>query len=122
MAQASARHGWDERPADRRRYSRIGFDCPVRGSAGGPERVGWARDVSEGDAGFTIRAASAPQVGDRVRVIFELEPTIDWLVHEEATITRCDQRGPGRCEVGIRFGPVETRPWIAGGTAPVAPG
>ena len=93
----------DEPLMERRRHPRIGFDCPIRWNTGGVDRPGWSRDVSEENAGFTVRAISAPVVGERIGLIFELEPTLDWLVHEEATVRRCDQRQPGIYDVGVQF-------------------
>lgn len=88
---------------DRRRYLRLGFDCPVRWSMGGADRTGWSRDVSEGGLGFTARALWAPAPGQRVRVVMELDDQHEWLVDEQATVVRCEPHGNGLVNVGLEL-------------------
>ena len=88
---------------DRRAHLRIGFDCPCRWNDGGVDRRGFSRDISPNDAGFTVRAISAPEVGQDIRLIFELEPEREWLASERATVKRCDLRTDGLCDVGVEL-------------------
>jgi hypothetical protein len=98
-----------EIPVERRLYARLPFDCPVRWSAGDTsgtaERRGVSRDVSESGAGFTVRPLSAPEIGDRIRVVFELESEIEWVVDERARVTRCAPRHDGLYDVGVALSP-----------------
>jgi len=91
---------------ERRTYDRLGFDCPIRWNNGGVDRYGWARDVSDGDAGFTVRALGAPQLGDKIRLIFELCPDREWVVDECAIVKRCHEDEYGLCHVGVRLNPL----------------
>lgn len=94
---------------DRRAFPRIPFDCPVRWNSGGADRPGRARDVSEGGAGFTVRAMSAPKVGQAIRLMFELDPRLEWIVDERATVERCDEQSSGLWDVGVRLNELEMR-------------
>jgi hypothetical protein len=98
--------GMHGRGVERRTCSRTGFDCPVRWNDGGADRVGWARDASEGNAGFVTRAISAPRVGQSIHLVFELDPDLEWLVDEEAVVARCEHRKDDLCHVGVRLSPV----------------
>lgn len=75
----------------------------MRWTAGGVDRAGWARDVSDNGAGFTVRSLSAPPVGAKIRVVFDLEEDQEWVVDERAIVTRCDEHSQGLCDIGVRF-------------------
>ncbi len=89
--------------ADGREHLRLGFDCPIRWShvGGGVDRRGLARDASESGAGFTVRAISRPEVGQSLRLVFELDDDHEWIVDEAAVVARCDPRPDGLCDVGV---------------------
>ncbi|UCD27428.1 MAG: PilZ domain-containing protein [Planctomycetota bacterium] len=91
---------------DRRAYRRMGFTSPVRWSYDGVDRYGRARDLSECDAGFTVRALNAPQVGDKIRLVFELTDDHEWVVDEGAEVRRCDKGEADLFHVGVRFSPL----------------
>ena len=91
------------RSPERRAHERVGFNCPVRWDAGGVDRVGWARDASERGAGFTTRAISAPQVGQGIRLVFELDSVREWVLDERAIVARCDPGDQGLCQIGVRL-------------------
>ena len=93
---------------ERRANPRIPFDCPIRWSTGGVDRNGWARNVSDNGAGFTVRSLCLPSVGQAVRVVFELDSTLEWLVDEQATVVRCQQICPDLWDVAVRFEPLES--------------
>jgi len=88
--------------SDRRSQHRVGFDCPVLWARDGVERFGWARDASEGGAGFTVPAAAAPKVGDTVKIVFRLDNCCDWLVCGRAEVTWRQETYGGMCHVGVR--------------------
>lgn len=90
---------------ERRRYLRLGFDCPVRWSDGMVDRFGMSRDVSEAGAGFTVRGMSAPRIGQNIRLVFELDPEREWVVDEHAKVTRCEPREADLYEVGVELTP-----------------
>jgi len=92
---------------ERRAFPRVGFDCPVRWNTGGVDRFGWARDASEGGAGFTVRSISKPGVGQTIHLAFELDPLLEWVADTEATVERCDELDDGLWNVGVRFRPLE---------------
>jgi hypothetical protein len=91
------------RNEDRRNSPRKPFDCVVRWDTGGVERYGQSKDVSMYGAGFTVRSLSAPQIGQRVRVVLQLADDYDWLLDDAAIVQRCDSVGEDLCEVGIRL-------------------
>lgn len=88
---------------ERRAFLRVGFDCPVRWNTGGADRPGWARDASEAGAGFTTHAISAPEIGQTIQLIFELDPQLQWIADESAIVQRCEKQGDGLCNVGVRL-------------------
>ena len=88
---------------ERRACPRIGFDCPVRWNRGGADGVGWARDASESGAGFVARDICAPAVGQKITLVYELEPDLEWVLDENATVVRCDDRPGGLQSVGVLF-------------------
>ncbi|HOA72210.1 MAG TPA: PilZ domain-containing protein [Phycisphaerae bacterium] len=90
-------------PRELRAVPRIPFDCPARWTSGGVERFGTARDASEAGAGFIVRADSRPELGQTVRLVFELDDTHHWLLDEQAVVTRCTPRPDGRYDVGVRL-------------------
>lgn len=90
-------------PMDRRSHARVGFDCPVRWGAGQEERLGWARDASETGAGFSVQADRAPSVGDRIRLVFQLDNYCDWLLDRQAVVTHCTPIDGGLCSVGVQL-------------------
>ena len=92
--------------SERRRHMRIGFDCPVRWNIGGVDRVGWARDVSESGAGFLVRPINAPDPGEDIRLIFELDENHQWMVDDRAHVQRCESRPDGLVEVGVQLTPI----------------
>ncbi len=91
---------------ERRAHARVGFDCPVRWGEEGQERFGWARDASECGAGFTVPAQAAPQVGDRIRLVFRLDNYCDWLIDPQARVAYCEPADGGLCHVGVQFPPL----------------
>ena len=88
---------------DRRRYVRIGFDCPIRWSVDGTERSGWARDASEGGAAITVPAGGAPKVGETVSVTFQLDNYCDWPVSSKARVAWRQDTDNGMCHLGLRI-------------------
>jgi len=93
-------------PRERRQHHRLGFRCPVHWDQGedtGATRSGYSRDVSESGAGFITRSLSAPRIGDRIRVVFELDGENNWLVDERAHVVRCDSISDNLCNVGIEL-------------------
>jgi hypothetical protein len=90
-------------PREYRVRPRLRFDCPIRWSCGGVDRFGIARDASEIGAGFTVRSLSQPQVGQEIRLVFELDDDHEWIVDEKAVVARCDPRPDGLCDVGVRL-------------------
>ena len=92
---------------ERRAHRRMGFVGRVRWNLGGVDRNGCARDVSEYDAGFTVRALNAPAVNERVRLIFELSPDHEWVVDECAVVKRCDRDENHLCHVGVQFSTIQ---------------
>lgn len=95
---------------DRRSHLRLPFDCPVRWSSGRVDRYGACRDVSERGAGFTVRRLSVPRIGERIRLVFELEPEREWVVDEAARVNRCDPRPDGMYDVGVELTDFTTTP------------
>jgi hypothetical protein len=67
------------------------------------DRYGLARDVSETGAGFTVRTICQPRVGQKIRLVFELDDDYEWVVDDRAVVTRCDPRSDGLCDVGVRL-------------------
>ncbi len=94
---------------ERRSHARVAYDCPVRWGADGQERFGWARDASERGAGFLIPANGAPCVGDRVRVVFQLDNCWDWLIDKQARVRYCEPVEGGLYHVGVEFTPGSKR-------------
>ena len=88
---------------DRRAHPRIGFDCPIQWGADGTDRLGWARDASEGGASFTMKALSAPPVGKTGRLIFQLDNYCEWLVALKAVVRWCKPCDGDMCLVGVRL-------------------
>jgi hypothetical protein len=96
-----------DRPiGERRSHVRLPFDCTARWSDGRVDRFGITRDVSEAGAGFTVRPLSAPAVGERVKLVFELDAEREWLVDEAARVVRCDARDDGLFDVGVELRPI----------------
>ena len=93
--------------AERRSFPRVDFNCPVRWSTAGADRFGTARDASENGAGFTVRALSSPKVGDKITLVFELDPNHEWVADTEARVARCDPIGDGLRDVGVQFSQLE---------------
>jgi len=89
--------------SDRRAHTRVSFDCPVRWGGEGEERIGWARDASECGAGFTVPAHGAPEVGDRIRLIYRLDNYCDWLIDRKAKVLWSEPTDGGLCQVGVQF-------------------
>lgn len=85
---------------------RLAFDCPARWTDGSADRYGLSRDVSQTGASFTVRALSAPRLGERIRLIFELDSDREWVVDENATVVRCDPRDDDLFDVGVELQPV----------------
>lgn len=49
------------------------------------------------------RRLSAPRVGDRIRLVYELDEGREWVLDESAEVIRCDPAEDGLCEVGVRL-------------------
>ena len=105
ISQLAETHGPLTFGPERRTQARVGFDCPVRWGDEGQERFGWARDASESGAGFTVPAHSAPTMGDRVRVVFQLDNYCDWLINRQAHVRYCEPIEGGLCHIGVQFAP-----------------
>lgn len=105
LSLTSRRHAHPER----RTHHRIGFRSPAHWDAGGASRPGFSRDVSDSGAGFVTRRLSAPRIGDRIRLVFELDEKREWVVDDAAEVVRCDPIEDGLCSVGVRLQPLETR-------------
>ena len=88
---------------NRRRSPRIGFDCPLRWNQGGADRTGWTRDLSENGVGFITRTLSAPSLGQRIRVVLELDEEHEWPVDTEARVVHSEPQGHGLCAVGLQL-------------------
>jgi hypothetical protein len=88
---------------DRRAHTRVSFDCPVRWGGEGEERIGWARDASECGAGFIVPAHGAPEVGERIRLIYRLDNYCDWLIDRKAKVLWSEPTDGGLCQVGVQF-------------------
>lgn len=97
-------------PEERRTRRRVGFDCPIRWSAGGADRPGWARDVSDQGAGFVTRALCAPRPGERIRLVFEFDDEGEWVVDEHALVVRTVPGKAGVTDVGVRLSPLDDDP------------
>ncbi len=106
---------------DRRRHTRLVFDCPVRwcvreartagagvkgaGSRVGQDRIGWARDASETGVGLMVRTDAMPAIGDRIQVVFQLDNYCDWPIGHDAVVQWCESVGSGLCNLGIELLP-----------------
>ena len=92
---------------DRRTYKRMGFVGRIRWNAGGVDRVGRARDISEGNAGFAVHSLSTPSKGDVIQLIFELTGDHEWLVDNAAVVKRCERTEDNLYNVGVEFSPLD---------------
>lgn len=88
-------------PLDRRRHPRLGFDCPLRWTDGGPDRMAWVRDISEQGVGLVTRGLSTPKPGQQIHLVAELDDERDWLIDPAATVVRAEPIGNGLYSVGV---------------------
>lgn len=104
---------------DRRRHTRLAFDCPVRWRArktetdgagsksrkrsAGHDRIGWARDAGESGVGLMVRTDSMPAVGDRIEVVFQLDNYCDLPIGQDAVVRWTQPIGDGLCNLGIEL-------------------
>lgn len=88
---------------ERRAHPRIGFRSPAHWDLGGVSRPGFSRNVSEAGAGFVTRRLSAPKIGDRIRLVYELDDAREWVLDESAEVVRCDPIEDGLCDVGVHL-------------------
>jgi len=85
---------------------RLAFDCPARWTDGSVDRYGISRDISQTGVSFTVRPLSIPHLGERIKLIFELDTEREWVVDENAIVVRCDPREDGLFDVGVELRPV----------------
>jgi hypothetical protein len=101
----SAASGRPSQP-ERRAHHRLGFRAPAHWDLGGVSRPGLSHNVSEAGAGFVTRRLSAPRIGDRIRLVYELDDAREWVLDESAEVVRCDPIEDGLCDVGVRLQPM----------------
>lgn len=88
---------------EKREHTRIHFDCPVRWNMGQRMHFGWARDVSESGASFTTKQFTAPRIGEKIKLVFELDTVCEWLVDDDAEVIRSEQVSSDLCCIGVRL-------------------
>lgn len=88
---------------ERRAHPRVGFDCPVRWGTDGADRIGWARDASESGAGFIARSSEAPEIGQKIELVFKLDNYCEWMVDRKAEVCWSEMIEPGVYHIGVKL-------------------